>query len=201
MKPDEETLDVLSVTITAVVAILAVALMVLNLGPGTTVKQPNNQQDGEPWLTAGGKAVTYGNDCAPITEQFDYAWLDFNGDGRLDYYDYRDVLAGNVDCSERQCDVTGDGLIDERDRVAFDLIVTRVYDYDGNHVLTRDDPLFLRDILFGDAACDANHVCDLNGDGQVCDDDLVLYTSLLFNIDNPDVAAESKNLIGASYLK
>jgi|GEM_PF-4370690 len=36
----------------------------------------------------------------------------------------------------------------------------------------------------GAATCTPNHVCDLNGDGKLCNDDLIQYTSLIYNYDN-----------------
>ncbi|MBR9692365.1 hypothetical protein GOV07_00360 [Candidatus Woesearchaeota archaeon] len=179
MHPSAESQDMVSVGVTAVVAILAVTLMVVNLVPGSA---PLDIQS--PSVTSG-KAVDYGTTCSPITVQFDFKWLDFNADGRLDYYDYQDVLSGKVDCSERRCDLTADGLIDDQDLTAFNLLVVNVYDYDNDGSLTRDDPRFLAAVLAGDAECTRNYVCDLDGDGLVCDEDLALYTSLVYNYDNP----------------
>ncbi len=180
MHPDEETYDIMSVTVTAVVAIMAVALMVLHLPPGLADEARERQ---DPAATLGGRAVDYGSSCVPIGEEFDRSWLDFDGNGMLEPYDYDLVLSAGIDCSRQRCDVTGDGLVDARDREAFLSLLRRLYDYDGDGALTRDDPRFLRDILYGDAACDEDHLCDLDGDGRLCADDLARYTSLLYNYD------------------
>jgi len=180
MHPDNETYDTLSLTVTALVAIVAVVLMVLNLAPGTHPVQSTSPRE-----NSGGRAIDYATDCVPIRTQFDSAWLDFNGDGILDYYDYQDVLAGKVDCTTHSCDLTGDGLIDKRDQEAFDNMVRRLYDYDNDGKLTRKDLLFLRKVMDGSASCDADHLCDLNHDGNLCADDLARYTSFIYNYDNP----------------
>ena len=190
MKLDNDTHDVLSVSVVAVVAIVCVALIVLNLAPGVVAAERVLAAH----ATASGKAVDYDTTCRPVGTQFDYAWLDFNDDGRLDYYDYQDVLDGTVDCLDHQCDLTQDGAIDNQDLVAFNRLVTELYDYDGDGEHTRRDPLFLRTVLYGDDACDADHVCDLTGDGLVCNDDLAAYTSFVYNYDT------SQNVGGKTYL-
>ncbi len=189
MHPDNETYDILSLTVTAIVAIAAVTLMVLNLAPGVVSQHTTNPQE-----NSGGRAFDYVTDCTPIAGQFDGTWLDFNGDGIIDYYDYQDVLDGKVDCTLHQCDVTNDGLIDARDQEAFNGMIRRLYDYDNDGQLTRQDLIILRQIMEGSAQCDANHICDLNGDSNLCADDLTRYTSLLYNYD-----FEESNLAGASF--
>jgi len=177
MEQDEEKYDMTSVGVVAVVSIVCVVLMALNLAPGEAAASPPSQD-----MT--GKAVDYATSQVPAGGQFDIRPFDLNGDGKLDYYDYQDVLAGKVDCVKKQCDLDGDGLIDAQDARAFNLLVRRLYDYNNNGRLDRDDPKFLKEVLLGNAQCDANHVCDLDGDGFVGKADITLYTSLLYNYDN-----------------
>jgi hypothetical protein len=47
----------------------------------------------------------------------------------------------------------------------------------------RNDPRFLLQVMQGTAACTADMICDLNGDGLVSSDDITLYTPLLYNYD------------------
>ena len=93
-------------------------------------------------------------------------------------------LYGGIDLHSNNSVVA---LTDEQDRVAFNLLVVSVYDYDNDGVLTRDDPRYLVMVLAGDTQCSRNYVCDLDNDGFVCDEDLALYTSLVYNYDNPVV--------------
>lgn len=190
---DYETHDTLSLVVVATVAILAVTLMVLELAPGTghqgTIKNGDIAKNTLSEQSRIGLAVDP-NQCVPIPHQFDYTSLDFNEDGTLNYYDYQDVLEGRVDCAKKDCDLNDDGLIDERDRKSFNLLVTKLYDYDNDQQLTRKDSLFLRDVLAGVATCTSNHICDLNGDGKLCANDIVLSTSLIYNYDNPEVRKE-----------
>ncbi len=177
MRGQPEAYDMTSVGVVAVVAIVCVLLIVLNLAPGSATAAPD--------ASAAGRAVSYGDAAVPITAQFDFSAFDFNGDGRLDYYDYEDVLAGRVDCQAKDCDLNDDGLVDGQDQALFDALVRRLYDYDGDGKLTRDDPLVLRRILLSGTGFDGDHVYDLDGDGLLTSHDLSLYTSLLYNYDNP----------------
>ncbi len=188
MQVDQESRMTLSTGVVGLVAIIAVVLMVVELTPGAiepvTVSAPQNV----------GRAVDYGADCVPVGQQFNYASFDFNQDNMLNFYDYMDVLSGAADCNAMDCDLNDDGFIDSLDQELFNLLVVRVYDYNHNRIIDRDDPLFLRDVLYGDAHCTGDYVCDLNGDGLVCSDDLTIFTSLIYNYDNPDVSAQ--NLVG-----
>ncbi len=178
MDPKREH-QVVSLMVVGTVAIVAVVLMALGLST------PDSGVAAQPSLSSNlaGSAVDYATASVPVGTEFNYAWLDFNGDGKLDYYDFQDVLAGKVDCQKMRCDLNGDGVVDARDQQAFDNLVRRLYDYDNDGKLTRNDPLFLKQIMLGNAHCDANHICDLNGDGLVNSEDITLYTALLYNYD------------------
>ncbi len=186
MNPHDAPYDAASVGVTAIVAVIAVVTLVINLAPGATgLSLPDLPLDKNGAANAAGKAVEYRDGCVAVGLQFDAALFDFNKDGLLDYYDYADVLSGKVDCNAGRCDLNADGVIDDADAQAFNLLIVRLYDYDGDRRLTRDDPHYLRDLLLGKASCDADHVCDVDGDGFVCASDLTLYTSFVYNSENP----------------
>lgn len=181
MKRNDWMYDTLSVGVVAIISIICVTLLVLGLAPGIASSEAPASRTGN----IAGSA--YADAAVPVGTQFDVSLLDFNGDGMLDFYDYQDVLDGTVDCQAEECDLNKDGLIDATDSESFNLLVRRLYDYDGDGKLTRDDPIFLRDVIYGYKHCNANHICDLDGDGFVSSQDVTLYTSLIFNYDNPQV--------------
>jgi hypothetical protein len=176
---DKPEYDLVSLGVVAVVGIIAVVLMVINLVPVQSA--PTDALTGNSVR----KASSYEQAHVPVDEQFNVALFDFNRDGRLDLYDYADVLAGRVDCQAQACDLNADGRLDAVDLSLFTQLLRRLYDYNNDGVVDRNDPIFLRDIMLGNAKCDKDHVCDLNSDGFVSSEDLALYTSFVYNYENP----------------
>lgn len=168
---------VVALSVTGIVALLCIVIIVVGLNPSTTTQKISSTKGD----TVVGQATASG--CVPVVG-FDYHSLDFNKDGRIDYYDYDDVLSGKVDCSLQDCDLNDDGVLDARDKTAFDGLVLRLYDYNNDGKITREDERFLGQILANKASCDSDHVCDLTGDGQLCSDDLAIFTSLFYNYDS-----------------
>lgn len=181
MKEHEPLYDITSIGVVAVVSIVAVVLIVLNLSPGEAATL--SAQDADPATTLVGKAG--GTACVPVPIQFDGTPFDYDGNGLLDFYDYIAVLDGRADCQAMDCDLNDDGYVDAADQGLFNLLVRELYDYDNDRVLTRVDAQRLALIMAGDASCDENMICDLDGDGRLCSDDLTLYTSLVYGYDLP----------------
>lgn len=178
MRYDQEVFDMTSIGVVAIVAIVAVSLIVFSIGevesPISLPEQPV------------GNAVDYGNVRVPVKAEFSREAFDFNHDGMLDIYDFEDVLTGRAACDG--CDLNADGYIDGRDKELFISLLRRVYDYNNNQKLDREDPLYLREILLGNRQCDSNHICDIDGDGFVSSRDLTKFTSLIYNYDAPVIA-------------
>ena len=162
-------LEMTSVSVVAIVAITAVVLIVLNLTPGFSLELDTS-------IT--GNAINYRASQRPITTEFNYQEYDFNNDGIVDFYDYDDALHG--ECAN--CDLNGDGVLDNKDREAFHLLVKRLYDYDNNGKLERADARILVATLLGEPFSE-NHVYDLNGDGILSNEDITRYTGIIFNFD------------------
>ncbi len=176
---DARSYDAVSVGVTGIVAIIAVTMIVTNLSPPVT---PEEAPVG-PRETLIGRSASLETARVPVRKEFAKEAFDFNEDGVLDLYDYQDVILNRVDCERHSCDLNQDGLIDGEDQRLFQLLLTRLYDYNNNQRLDRQDPLFLREVILGNRACNENHVCDVNGDGSVSKEDITIYTALLFNYD------------------
>jgi len=180
MDPEQANHDLLSLGIVGTVAVVCVVIIVLNLGglPATAFPEKSG-------VSLTGRVVDYRTSAVGVGTQFDVALMDLNQDGRLDFYDYLDVLSGKADCQTVQCDLDRDGSVNAQDQILFNNFVRRLYDYNNDAVLDRTDAQFLKEILLGNERCSENHVCDVDGDGAVSSKDLTAYTSLLYNFDAP----------------
>ncbi len=167
----------------AIIAILGVTFMVIGLAPGSETAPPYPAPLVGDALT--GQVVSAPADTIAVRDPaitIDLSRFDYNGDGLLDFYDYQDILAGRVDCNAQDCDLNDDRLVDARDKALFDAVIVRLYDYNCDGVLTREDARLLNEYLRG-APSPHDVLCDVDGDGLLTRADLTRYTALLYNYD------------------
>lgn len=181
MAKNQTQYDLTAITLLAIVAIVAVVIMVIGLPPSEAADQPSLPE--QKTIATAGAAFEYGEEEVLVGDQFDISAIDMNQDGILDFYDVLDIFSGAVNCNEVDCDFNDDGYLDAADAESLTGMIIRLYDYDGNGILERDDPRFLLEVMLGNAQCNENFVCDINGDGLVSSQDVTLYTELLYNYD------------------
>jgi hypothetical protein len=178
MTYDKHATDLTALTLLGIISIIAVFTLVVGLPPGeasSDIPLPAGQVTGA--------AFDYGATAVPVGTQFDISDVDMNQDGMLDFYDVLDIFTGKVNCNKLDCDFNDDGFLDAADAESLTGLIIRLYDYDQTGFLERNDPRFLLQVMQGTAACTADMICDLNGDGLVSSDDITLYTPLLYNYD------------------
>lgn len=111
---------------------------------------------------------------------------DFNGDGAVNDKDFNiihDAYTNGTLCTalaDRTCDLDGNGTAFELNDVrAFVNYVTAQYDYSGDGKLDSADEQYLTDIVVGSKSCPIGKYCDLTGNGQTQNGDVLTLLDLI----------------------